>query len=162
MKSSIIFTSIVALTLLACNSPEERSGTKEVVPAVTQPNENASPAIKSYKDGYTLKDLGLDVTLAVTPAGDSLDFRIVIIDEQTSKADTIMGIAVDATPGADSELDEDEIGTMFPTEEYSFNNNGCEMYIRISSDASIHRAKVNMISCSSHPTLTKISGILLK
>lgn len=162
MKESLILGCLITLLFSSCYSEQNKENLNENIPAITRMNEAPSTDIKSYKDGYTLKDLGLDVTLAVTPAGDSLDFRIVIIDEQTSKADTIMGIAVDATPGADSELDEDEIGTMFPTEEYSFNNNGCEMYIRISSDASIHRAKVNMISCSSHPTLTKISGILLK
>jgi hypothetical protein len=148
--------------LLGCYSSEERSSTTDVVPAVAQPYEKASPEIKSYKDGYTLQDLGLNAMLAVTLVGDSLDFRVVIIDEQTSKSDTIIGVAVDATPGADSELDEDETGTMFPAEEYAFNNNGCEMYIRVSSDAAIHRAKINVISCNSHALLTKISGILLK
>ncbi len=162
MKTSIFISVFIVLTMLGCHSSEERSTTTDVVPAVPQPNEQASPEIKSYKDGYTLQDLGLNVTLAVTPVGDSLDFRVVIIDEQTSKTDTIMGIAVDATPGADSELDEDETGTMFPAEEYAFNNNGCEMYIRVSSDAAIHRAKINVISCNSHALLTKISGILLK
>jgi hypothetical protein len=150
------------LTLLGCYSSEERSSTTDVVPAVAQPYEKASPEIKSYKDGYTLQDLGLNATLAVTAVGDSLDFRVVIIDEQTSKSDTIIGVAVDATPGADSELDEDETGTMFPAEEYSFNNNGCEMSVRISSDPSTHLAKINVVSCKSNPLLTKISGILLK
>jgi hypothetical protein len=148
--------------LLGCYSSEERSITTNAIPAAPQPNEKASPEIRSYKDGYTLQYLGLNVMLAVTPVGDSLDFRVVIIDEQTLKTDTIMGIATDTTPGGDSELDEDGTGTMFPAEEYTFNNNGCEMYIYISSDASIHRAKINVVSCKSHALLTKISGILLK
>lgn len=162
MKNSFCSFLIVLLLLSSCddNNTNSRANHPEVTPTVTKPISGADD--KLYQDVYTLNDLGLSIVLAVTPINDSLEFSLIITETETSEKTTITGIAMDKSPDMDPELDEDETGTMFPAEEFSYNNNGCDIYIRISSDASIHRAKVNVISCTAYPPVSKISGLLLK
>lgn len=127
MKLTIIFSSLIALSCIACGL-DRALANGEKASAIT----NATQF--SGTNGYRLftgQDKSIRQKVYIkSVSSKKIEFHIFVSNDLEKKTSQIQGIAIDKYDG-DPEMDDDEHGEMYPAEEYFYESKGCLLAIRI-------------------------------
>jgi hypothetical protein len=132
----------VALALCGCDGSRAAPDPPERARAAPRVEPDSAPAPAALDSAvYVGGDSTTSQTLHVRwRTSDQIDFRLVVTDLATGDQKRLEGSATDSQAG-DPEMDEDEKGTAYAADEYSFENGDCHFSARIDQDGA-KRAKV--------------------
>lgn len=126
----------IAVVLIACGPSAEQDGTKrnnQQETSISNPEaafENKYEKVFVYEDRQTRYLLGVNDKTAT-----EIEFMMGYYRKDGSCADVFKGIAVNYNAGNDPEIDEDEHGDAYASEEFIYEKEGCMISIRIAKDS---------------------------